>query len=113
MGQTLGTKKNKCDEFLEDTDNYFATAQIVNFEIIRNQKTITKKKKVKEYQTVNYNTIQQYPLVEQARINSSIIRNINRPDLRVTPAIVDRHFRKTNFEKKICWTWQIFKNLQR
>ena len=31
-------KKNKCDEFLEDTDQYFNTAQIINFDIIRNKR---------------------------------------------------------------------------
>ena len=36
-------EKNKCDEFLEDTDQYFHTTQIVNFDIIRNPKTIDKK----------------------------------------------------------------------
>ena len=63
-------KKNKCDEFLEDTDRYFHTTQIINFDITRNQQL--SKNKLKQYQTVNYDTINNYPSVEQASITSSI-----------------------------------------
>ena len=56
-------KKNKCDEFVEDTDIYFRTTQIINFDIMRNQETITKNK-LEQYQTVNYDTIKKYPPVE-------------------------------------------------
>ena len=59
-------KKNKCDEFLVDTDQYFHTAQIVNFDIIQNQQL--PKSKLKEYRTVNDDRIKKYPSVEQARI---------------------------------------------
>ena len=68
-------KKNKCNEFLEDTDRYFHTAQIINFDIIRNQKQLPKNK-LKQYQTVNYDTIKKYPSAEQARITSSIFIEI-------------------------------------
>ena len=49
-------KKNRCDEFLEDTDHYFHTAQIINFDIIQNQNQLPKNK-IKQNQTVNYDTI--------------------------------------------------------
>ena len=93
-------KKNKCDEFLEDTDRYFHTAQIVNFDIIKNQKQLPNNK-LKEYQTANYNTIKSYPSVEQARIKSSIFRNINRSDLHVTSNLVQNQFRKNNILQKL------------
>ena len=70
-------KKNKCVEFLKDTDRYFHTTQIINFDIIRNQKTITKNK-LEQYQTVSYDTIKKHSSVEQARITSFIFRNIDR-----------------------------------
>ena len=54
-------KKNKCNEFLEDTDRYFHAAQIINFDIIRNQKQLPKNK-LEQYRTVNYDTIKKYPL---------------------------------------------------
>ena len=92
-------KKNKCDEFLEDTDRSFHTTQIINFDIIRNQKTITKNK-LEQYQTVSYDAIKKYPSVEQARITSSIFRNIDRSDLHVTPAVVKSHFHKNISPKK-------------
>ena len=92
-------KKNKCDEFLEDTDRYFHTAQIINFDIIRNQKQLPKNK-LEQYQTVNYDTIKKYSLSEQARITSSIFRSIDRSDLHVTPAVVKSHFHKNISPKK-------------
>ena len=92
-------KKNKCDEFLEDTDRYFHTTQIINFDIIRNQKTITKNK-LEQYQTVNYDAIKKYPSVEQARITSSIFRSIDRSDLHVMPPVVKSHFNKNNIPQK-------------
>ena len=92
-------KKNKCDEFLEHTDRYFHTAQIINFDIIRNQKQLPKNK-LKQYQTVNYNTIKKYPSVEQARITSSIFRSIDRSDLHVTSTVAKNHFNKNNILQK-------------
>ena len=91
-------KKNKCDEFLEDTDHYFHTTQIINFDITRNQQL--SKNKLKQYRTVNYDTINNYPSVEQARITSSICRNTNRSDLHVTPAVVKSHFKKSISSQK-------------
>ena len=92
-------KKNKCDEFLENTDRYFHTTQMINFDIIRNQKTVTKNK-LEQYQTVSYDAIKKYPSVEQARITSSIFQNIDRSDLRVTSAVVKSHFHKNISPKK-------------
>ena len=92
-------KKNKCDEFLEDTDCYFHTAQIISFDIIRNQKQLPKNK-LEQYQTVNYDTIKKYSLSEQARITSSIFRSIDRSDLHVTPTVVKNNFHKNNFPQK-------------
>ena len=54
-------KKNKCNEFLEDTDRYFHNAQIINFDIIRNQKCLPGNK-LKQYKTVDYNAIKSYPI---------------------------------------------------
>ena len=92
-------KKNMCDEFLEDTDSYFHTTQIVNFDIIRNQKAITKNK-LEQYHTVSYDAIKKYPSTEQARITSSIFRNIDRSYLHVTPAVGKSHFHE-NISPKI------------
>ena len=92
-------QKDKCDGFLEDTDRYFHTAQIINFDIIRNQKQLPKNK-LKQYQTVNYDKIKKYPSVEQARIPSSIFRSIDRSDLHVMPTVVKNHFSKNNIPQK-------------
>ena len=92
-------KKNKCDDLLEDNYHYFHTAQIINFDIIWNQKIITKNK-LEQYQTVNYDTIIKHPLSEQGRITSSIFQNIDRSDLHVMPAVVKSHFHKSISPKK-------------
>ena len=49
---------------------------------------------------MSYDAIKKYPSVEQARITSSIFRNIDRSDLHVTPAVVKSHFHKNNSPKK-------------
>ena len=91
--------KNKCNEFLEDTDRYVHTTQIINIDIIRNQKQLPTNK-LKQYQTVNYDTIKKYPFSEQARITSSILRNIDRSHLHVTQTVVKNHFHKNNIPQK-------------
>ena len=101
-------KKNKCDEFLEDTDRYFHTMQIINFDITRNQKTITKNK-LEQYQAVSYDAIKKYASVEQARITSSIFQNIDRSGLHITPAVVKSHFHKNISPKKYVGRGRVFK----
>ena len=83
-------KKNKCNEFLEDTDHYFKTKQIVNFDMIRNSNFIPKSK-LEQYHTVSYEKIKMYRCAEQ--ITSSIVRHIDHPDLHVTPELVQSHFK--------------------
>ena len=46
--------KNKCDEFLEDTDLHFAKCKIVNFDMIKNN---VPKNIQKQYQTVGHEEI--------------------------------------------------------
>ena len=83
-------KKNKCYEFLEDTDLYFKTTQIVSSDMIRNSNFIPKSK-LEQYHTVSYEKIKMYPCAEQ--ITSVIFRHIDRPDLHVTPELVQSHFK--------------------
>ena len=83
-------KKNKCYEFLEDTDLYFKTTQIVSSDMIRNSNFIPKSK-LEQYHTVSYEKIKMYPCAEQ--ITSSIFQHIDRPDLHVTPELVQSHFK--------------------
>ena len=96
-------RKNKCDDFLHDTDDDFEKTVIVNFDIIRNRNTIDDKK-LKQYQTVDYEEIKKYPQSQQVKITSSIFRNINREDLHVTPNLVKSHFqghKSENVKKSI------------
>ena len=71
----------------------------INFDIIRNKKQLPKNK-LEQYQTVSYDAVKKYLSVEQARITSSIFRNIDRSDLHVTPAVVKSHFHKNISPKK-------------
>ena len=49
---------------------------------------------------MSYDAIKKYPSVEQARITSSVFRNIDRSDLEVTPAVVKSHFHENISPKK-------------
>ena len=96
-------RKNKCDDFLSNTDDHFQNTVIVNFDIIRNKGKI-ENKKLKNYQTVNYETIKDYPPSQQFKITSSIFRNISREDMHITPNLIKTHFERQkaeNYQKSI------------
>ena len=75
-------KQNKCQEFLQNTNKHFEQRKIVNFNMTENGEQLDKKI-IRQYQTVDYNTIKTYPSEYQQQITSSIFRNINRNDLNV------------------------------
>ena len=75
-------KQNKCQEFLQNTNKHFEQRKIVNFNMTENGEQLDKKI-IRQYQTVDYNTIKTYTSEYQQQITSSIFRNINRNDLNV------------------------------
>ena len=64
-------RKNKCDDFLRDTDDHFNRTTITNFDMIRQKEKITKDQ-LKQYHTVDYKEIKEYPQDQQLKITSSI-----------------------------------------
>ena len=90
-------RKNKCDNFLHDTNNYFDKTVIVNFDVIRNRETINNEK-LKQYQTVDYEEIKKYPQSQQVKIKLSIFRVINREDMHVTQKLIKSHFQEQKSE---------------
>ena len=111
--------RNKCNEFLEDTDSHFKNRKIVNFDIINNGET---KQTLKQYNTIDHDEIKKYPVKEQEQIMSSIFRNANRKDMLIKKETIDTHFNRTfvppkgrgKFIKKLrgdmyasCWQYLI------
>ena len=81
--------KNKCDEFLENTDLHFAKRKIVNFDMIKNN---VPKNIQKQYQTADHEGIKQYPVEYQEQICSSIFRNADRKDMYINKKTINQHF---------------------
>ena len=54
------------------------------------------KKIIRQYQTVDYNTIKTYPPEYQQQITSSIFCNINRNNLHVNNQTIKEHFSNKN-----------------
>ena len=67
--------RNKCSEFLEDTDSHFKNRKIVNFDIINNGEKMAKQT-LMQYRTIDHDETKKYP--EKEQIMSSIFRNTNR-----------------------------------
>ena len=73
-------RKNKCDDFLGDTDSHFKNTRIVNFDVIRNG-TKLDPEKIEQYQTVDHDEIKKFPEEYHQQIYSSIFRNVEHKDL--------------------------------
>lgn len=83
-------RKNKCNDFSNDTDSHFQNTMIVNFDIITNKNL--EQKKIQQYQTIDHEEIKKYPKHLQKQITSSIFRNIERKDMNVKQELVKEHF---------------------
>ena len=70
--------RNKCEEFLNNTDLHFKKRHIVNFNMIKNNPS---QGTIKPYQTVDHDEIKRYPTECQHQICSSIFRNADRKDM--------------------------------
>ena len=65
-------RKNKCEEFLSNTDLQFQSRKIVNFDSIKND---LDKKKLQQNQAIDRDEIKNYPPHFQDQIRSSIFRS--------------------------------------
>ena len=72
--------QNKCNDFINNTDEHFKQMKIINFDIIKNNVST---EKLKQYQTLDHHEIMQYPPQLQQQICSSIFRNVNRKDMHI------------------------------
>ena len=89
MGLETWYRQNKCNEFLNNTDEYFAKMKVVTFDIIKNG---VKEDTLKQYQTIDHDEIKQYPTHLQEQISSSIFRNSNRKDMHIKKETIKEHF---------------------
>ena len=67
-------RRNKCEEFLENTDLHFKQRKIINFDMIKNDIT---DEKIKQYQQIDHDEIKKYPPNDQQQIMSSVFCNAN------------------------------------
>ena len=84
--------RNKCSEFLEDTDSHFKNRKIVNFGIINNDEKMAKQT-LMQYRTTDHDEIKKYP--EKEQIMNSIFGNANRKDMIIEKRPIDTHFNRT------------------
>ena len=87
--------RNKCEEFLENTDLHFKHRKIINFDMIKNDIT---DKKIKQYQQTGNVKIKKYPPNDQQQIMSFIFSSANRKDMNIEKRTINKHFSN----KKIC-----------
>ena len=69
-------RRNKCEEFLQDTDSHFKNRKIVNFDMIKNEASDTK---IKQYQQIDHDEIKKYP-------------NANRKNMYIEKRTINEHF---------------------
>ena len=86
--------RNKCSEFLEDTNSHFKNRKIVNFDIINNGEKMAKQT-LMQYRTINHDEIKKYPEKEEEQIMSSVFRNASRKDVIIEKRTIDTHFNRT------------------
>ena len=84
--------QNKCEEFLENTDEHFQNIQILNFDLINTNVKIDDDK-LKQYQTIDHHEIMGSPPQSIEQIMSSIFR-ANRPGMFVKKETALEHFNK-------------------
>ena len=72
--------RNKCNDFLNDTDEHFKQMKIINFDMIKNN---VSKPELKQYQTLDHQEIMHYLPQLREQICSSIFRNANRKDIHI------------------------------
>ena len=82
-------RRNKCEEFLENTDLHFKHRKIINFDVIKNDIT---DEKIKQYQQIDHDEIKKYPPNDQQQIVSSVFRNANRKDMNIEKGTINKHF---------------------
>lgn len=72
--------QNKCNDFINNTDEHFKQMKIINFDIIKNNVST---EKLKQYQTLDHHKSMQYPPQLREQICSSIFRNANQKDMHI------------------------------
>lgn len=90
--------QGKCQDFLQNTDSYFENVKVTNFDIINNKLMDLDKKK--QYETVNFNDSNDYPIQYQVEINDSIFRHINQNSYHVQLNDAKQHFNKNDNKRK-------------
>ena len=89
--------QNKCNDFINNTDEHFKQMKITNFDIIKNNVST---ENLKQYQTLDHHEIMQYLPQLREQICSSIFRNANRKDMHIKKETIYEHFNNINNNNK-------------
>ena len=81
--------QNKCNDFLNDTDEHFKQMKIINFDMIKNNVSTEKRK---QYQTLDQHETMHYSPQLREQICSSIFRDANRKDTHMKKETINEHF---------------------
>ena len=85
--------QNKCNDFINNTDEHFKQMRITNFDIFKNNVCT---EKLKQYQTLDHHKIIQYPPQLREQICSSIFRNSNRKEKHIKKEAINKNFNNNN-----------------
>ena len=81
--------QNKCNDFLNDTDEDFKQMKIINFEMIKNNAST---EKLKQYQTLDHHEIMYYPPRLREQICSSKFSKTNQKDMHIKKETINEYF---------------------
>ena len=81
--------QNKCNDFLNDTDEDFKQMKIINFEMIKNNVST---EKLKQYQTLDHHEIMYYPPRLREQICSSKFSKTNQKDMHIKKETINEYF---------------------
>ena len=81
--------QNKCNDFLNDTDEDFKQMKIINFEMIKNNVST---EKLKQHQTLDHHEIMYYPPRLREQICSSKFSKTNQKDMHIKKETINEYF---------------------
>ena len=85
--------EGKCNDFLEDVDNYLSNVKIVNCDMILNEPS---KEMIRNYKSVKFENIEKYPEVNQIEIKESICRNVKKDNFHVNKETSSKLLQQNN-----------------
>ena len=89
--------KEKCDDFLRNSDSYFQNLKVINFDMIRNELPDSN---IKKYKTVDFEEIESFSDENKVEIKNSLFRHINNGNFHIKCEDVKKQFENDNVRNK-------------